>query len=374
MIKKLSNYYFPKYRSIDAFVEKYPHYCDLNYDEKNQYMQFANYIVVGLQFLRGYYNEKHLIPLGLRIVAGRGEEYITGKGKTDKTKRRTEILKREAENLGESPKSLIQIPWDKDPNIEDPDGFTNWLKEMIEDEHDLDFLENTYDKEYTNPYAPNVVHRVNQKSTLDGSFNIEYHETRLDHGNENATILSRSVSLIEKWKEGDDRFDEEIAGIEFLRLPSVPTGGASITSNLSRANDCMIRTTSINLKNAFNSQAAPGQKRTVESNTKYEDHLPQLIRSISQTRHPDEIELMRSTSDVGDLVLNHLNMASLTDDIVAISSMDMGMDRSDSIEAYLSRNKAPRSDSLEAYLSVGKKPKDAESITKEIREDDEKNN
>jgi hypothetical protein len=67
-------------------------------------------------------------------------------------------------------------------------------------------------------------------------------------------------------------------------------------------------------------------------------------------------------------------MASLTDDIVAISSMDMGMDRSDSIEAYLSRNKAPRSDSLEAYLSVGKKPKDAESITKEIREDDEKNN
>jgi hypothetical protein len=306
MNKKLSNDYFPKYKSVNTFLERYPHYSDLKYDELNQYMHFANYIVVSLKFMRGQNNEKHLIPIGLRIVAGRGEEYITGGGKTDKTKRRTEILKTEGGFLNERPESIIQIPWDKDPNIEDPDGFTNWLKEMIEDEHGFDFLENPYDKEYTNPYAPNVVHRVNQKSTLDGSFNIEYHETRLDHGNENATILSRSVSLIEKWKEGDDRFDEEIASIEFLRLPSFPAGGASVTRNQTKlANDCIIRTTSINVKNAFNPEAAPGQKRTVESNTKYEDHLPQLIRSISQTRHPDEIELMRTASDVGDLYLNH---------------------------------------------------------------------
>ena len=371
MNKKLSNDYFPKYKTIESFLNKYPHYNDLSYDEQKQYMQFANYIVVSLKFMRGQNNEKHLIPIGLRIVAGKGEEFITGGGKTDKTKRRIEILKVEGGFLNERPESIIQIPWDRDPNIEDPDGFTNWLKEMIEDEHGFDFLDdNTYDREYPNPFAPNVIHRVNQRSTSDGSFNIEYHETRLDHGDESSTILSRSVSLIEKWRDGDDRFDEEIAGIEFLRLPSV-SGGASITSNLARTNDYTVRTTSINLKNSCNLQATPGQKRNLDSNNKYEDQLPQVIRSISQQRHPDEIALMRSTSDIGDLVLNHLNMGSLTDDIMAISSMDMGTERSDSIEAYLSRTKAPRSDSLEAYISL-KKPKDAESMTKEIQEDDEK--
>jgi hypothetical protein len=68
------------------------------------------------------------------------------------------------------------------------------LKEQqarVEDEHGFD-LDNTYDKVYTNPYAPNVVHRINQKSTTDGSIHIEFHETRLDHGDENSTILSRA--------------------------------------------------------------------------------------------------------------------------------------------------------------------------------------
>lgn len=262
-----------------------------------------------------------MVPIGLRIVAGRGEEYITGGGKTKKTIRRTEILKTEANEPN------IVAPFQKvidsydDINDIDVNLFLADFLPKMEEELEIE-LGQEKSMEYPRTIAGvSIVTNVLEKSTADGSINISLHETRVDNGDSRTTI-SRSVSLVEKWKEGDDRFDEEIA--QLFRFDSIQNG-ASFSTNVTRNNNFLVKTTSINLKNSMNTEAVPGQKRTSESaalRSISDLEFPQLMRSISESSmcDPEEYELMRAASDVNDLVLNHLNMTNLTEDILAMTS------------------------------------------------------
>jgi hypothetical protein len=349
---------FPKYHDINSFLLVYPHYKNLSIDEKNQYLHFANYINVTLRLITSTNNEKHIVPIGLRIVAGRGEEYITGGGKTDKTKRRTEILKTESNEPSSTPPFQTVLNTYEDLNDIDFKLFIEDFAVKMEDEMDIE-LKLQKSKEYPRTIAGvNIITNVLEKSTEDGSINISLHETRVDNGDASTTI-SRSVSLVEKWKEGDDRFDDEIS--QLFHCDSLQNG-VSLSTNLSRNNNFIVKTTSINLKNNLNTEAILGQKRAMDnaaSRSTSESDFPQIMRSISESsmRDPEEFELMRATSDVSDLVLNHLNMANLTDDIFAMSSLDLF-----SFDHV-----------MESGIEAKRRVMDPDAITREIIQDDDDN-
>jgi len=50
---------FPKYQDLESFLGVYPQYNHLSYEEKNQYLHFANYINVTLRFLTGNHCHCH---------------------------------------------------------------------------------------------------------------------------------------------------------------------------------------------------------------------------------------------------------------------------------------------------------------------------
>ena len=297
-----NNETFPKYENIESFLAQpcYDDFKNLSYGENNEYYYFANYINVALNFVRGTYNQKHLIQIGLRIAAGRGERFITGKGMTDKNKRRVKILESEANEPG-------VVTTFKDSFKPYFNGSSNDFKQFAGDfEAQIGVeLPNVKSKEHSRNIAGvDIVTNVYEKSTSDEKINITIHETRADN-----TTLSRSASLVERLDNEDENFMREIE--EVMRLLDLEEQ-LSISTNVSRSNNLIVKTTTVNVRNN------PEQNTSPRSMSNAGDEFPKLLRSTSQST--EEYDLLRSTSNANDLLVNHLNMASLTDELISFNS------------------------------------------------------
>jgi len=240
-----------------------------------------------------------LIQIGLRIAAGRGERFITGKGMTDKNKRRVKILESEANEPG-------VVTTFKETFKPYFNGSSNDFKQNILDfEEHIGFeLPNVKSKEHSRKIAGvEIVTNVYEKS--DEKINITVHETRAD-----STTLSRSVSLIERLDNDDENSMSDIE--ELMRFLEVEDQ-FSISTNLSKSSNGILKTTTVNVRNN------PEQNASPRSMSDGGDEFPKLLRSTSQST--EEYDLLRSTSNANDLLVNHLNMASLTDELISFNSI-----------------------------------------------------
>jgi len=195
MNKRLNNNFFPKYRNLESFLSIYPHYHHLSNDEKYQYMEFANYICVILKFLTAPNNERHIIPIALRITSVKGEEYITGGGKTDKTKRRTEILRteggyNETDAINDS-KNESDLTEDSNNNNDDDDivkiGFEFYNNELclpnLNDSEVQILLDNESSPRYhdNNNNNNNIFNDEYDIVDLDGLLEYEFQSLNVDN-------------------------------------------------------------------------------------------------------------------------------------------------------------------------------------------------